>query len=87
MSWDLDWEEFFDAQEDNAATKGFKESLTNLAAAVQANQKTHSQLQQALAAQVQQQQMAAQIQQQQAIQQNPAAQQLVALQQTINSMQ
>ena len=80
-------EEFFDAQEDNAATKGFKESLTSLTAAVQANQKTHSQLQQALAAQVQQQMTAQMQQQQQANQQNPAAQQQVALQQTINSMQ
>ena len=43
-------EEFFDAREDDEATKGFKKSLTNLAAAVQANQQTHLQLQQALPA-------------------------------------
>ena len=55
---------FFDAQEDDQATKGFKERLTNLAAAVQANQRTHSYPQQSLAAQAQQQQMAAKMQQQ-----------------------
>jgi len=55
LGYGMGADEFFDAQEDDAATKGFKESLTNLAAAVQANQKTHSQLQQALAAQAQQQ--------------------------------
>ena len=87
LGYGMGADEFFDAQEDDAATRGFKESLTNLAAAVQANQKTHSQLQQALAAQAQQQQMAAQMQQQQTMQQNPAAQQLAALQQSINSMQ
>ena len=61
LGFEMGAEEFFDAQEDDEATKGVKESLTNLAAAVQANQQTHSQLQQALAAQAQQQQMTAQM--------------------------
>ena len=46
--------EFYDAMEENKVTKGFKESLTNLVVAVQENQQTHTQLQQALVAQAHQ---------------------------------